>query len=142
MKRFLTVLLTAGLVALPRIAAAATDSIAVTDHQIVGFGNQVDPTPKSIMVTLDVVYTLGSKSNAVLRLAIDREVEMNFVVVKEQPVTFGKKKQKAQVRFVLDGFNRDMLRGIVLLADPVAGEQTKSLAMTGFSLDVKRFKNG
>jgi hypothetical protein len=122
--------------------SAASDSVAVTDHTIVGFGTRVDHTPRAIHLTLEVECLLVSKPAAVLRFAIDRDAEMKFTVVKEEPVTGGKKKQRIKVSVYVEGFSRDTLRGIVLLTDPAAGADAKPLAATGISLDVKKFKNG
>lgn len=76
-----------------------------------------------------------------VKLVVDRDAEMNFVVVDQKEVFGSKKKQSIDLSFRLEKFARDLARGIVLLEDPEAPAGTKPLAMTGLSLDVKKFKS-
>lgn len=128
------------LVWLAPVLAMGADTIEVSDHQVIGIAPAIGQKVETIIVKLAVRYSLTSKSRATIKLVVDRDAEMTFVMVDQKEVSMSKKKKSIDLVFRLEKFPRDLARGIVLIQDPNAPEGTKPLAMTGLSLEVKKFK--
>jgi hypothetical protein len=122
--------------------AAQADSVAVTDHSVVGLRSRPGMKAHDVfIITLEVEYALSTKPKGVLRLAVDKDAEMSFSPVDEKEILANKRKRRLQLTARLEGFTRDTLRGIVLIQDAGAPANAPPLAMTGVSLELRKFRD-